>query len=97
MTGEEIRHILHLHLPELRERFGVQEIALFGSCARGDQAVLSDVDLLVTLGRPLGWESIDLHEYLEALPGAQVDLLTREAVMQKPLLWQSIREDLVRV
>ncbi|KUK60725.1 MAG: Uncharacterized protein XD82_1526 [Methanoculleus marisnigri] len=36
-------------LPEIRNRFGVTKIGIFGSTARGDDRPESDVDVLVEL------------------------------------------------
>ena len=55
------------------------------------------MDILVALERPLGWEIVDLRDYLEALLGLPVDLLTVGALRRKPHLWQALREDLVHV
>lgn len=55
------------------------------------------MDILVSLTEPLGLRIVDLHEYLEQLLGVKVDLVAEGAVIRKPLLWQSIREDLVYV
>ena len=79
------------------ERFGVKRIDLFGSVARGDSKEGSDVDLLVELERPLGWEVVDLRDYLQELLGIKVDLVTRPAVSKKALLWESIQKDLIHV
>ncbi len=79
------------------ERFGVKQLGLFGSMARGDSNEGSDVDLLVELKKPLGWEVVDLRDYLQELLGVKVDLVTRSAVSKKALLWKSIQEDLIRV
>ncbi len=95
--SERIKTVLREHLPELQDRFHVVQVALFGSYARGDQADGSDIDLLVELSEPLDWEFVDLHRYLEKLLAARVDLLTVDAARRKPLLWQSIQEDLIRV
>ena len=94
---EEIRRILRAHQPELQKRYHVEEIALFGSYARGEQTETSDLDILVTLSAPLGWEFVDLHDYLAELLETQVELLTRGAVDRKPLLRQFIEKDLVYV
>jgi predicted nucleotidyltransferase len=93
---DEIRRILRAHLPELKERYYVEEIALFGSYARGEQTDESDLDLLVTLSAPLGWEFVDLHDYLAALLETDVDVLTRAAIDRKPLLRHYIEQDLIR-
>lgn len=45
----------------------MRQIGLFGSYTRGEQTSISDVDILVELERPIGWEIVDLHRYLEAL------------------------------
>ena len=96
-TVDRITAVLREHLPELRDKFHVVGIAVFGSYARGDQGDASDIDLLVELSEPLGWEFVDLHRYLEKLLAVRVDLLTVNAVKRKPLLWRSIQEDLIRV
>lgn len=44
-TLAEIRRMLAEHKAELRERFGVARLAVFGSYARGDATPLSDVDI----------------------------------------------------
>lgn len=85
------------HKEELRTRFGVQRIAIFGSYAREEQTPLSDVDRLVELERPIGWEIVDLHAYLEDVLGIEVDLATIGALRRKPLLWRAVQEDLVYV
>ena len=94
-TVEQIRAILSRHRDELRARFGVRRIGIFGSYARGEQTPLSDVDILVELERPIGWEIVDLHRYLEELLSVKVDLVTAGALRRKPLLWQSIQEDVI--
>jgi len=94
---EEIIRVLQEHKGELAQRYGVQELAIFGSYARGEQTLVSDVDILVTLGKPLVLRFFELWDYLENLLGLQVDLLTPNAVRQKPLLWESAQHDLVYV
>ncbi|MEN3010616.1 MAG: nucleotidyltransferase family protein, partial [Candidatus Bipolaricaulaceae bacterium] len=78
-------------------RYGVREIAVFGSHARGDPTPASDVDLLVHLEKPLGLKFFELWDYLEQLLGAPVDLVTPEALSRKPRLWESIKDELVYV
>lgn len=94
---DEICIILRAHRPELKERFHVEEIALFGSYARGDQTDASDLDILVKLNAPLGWEFVDLCEHLAELLETNVDVVTRGAIDRKPLLRHLIEKDLIRV
>lgn len=69
-------------LAEVCRRYGVAELAVFGSVARGEAAYASDVDLTYVLapGRRLGWEIEDLTDELSALFGRRVDLVSRRAL-----------------
>lgn len=94
---DEIRRILRANHTELKERFHVEEIALFGSYARGDQTDASDLDILVELNAPLGWEFVDLCNHLAELLETNVDVVTRRSIDRKPLLRHLIEKDLIRV
>jgi len=81
---------------ELRRRFGIAELALFGSVARGDAGEASDVDFLVEFqGRADFDRYMDLKFFLEDLLGRRVDLVTRKAL--KPRLRPSVDAEAVRV
>ncbi len=94
-SREKVREILARNKGELRARFGVRRIGIFGSYARGEQTPSSDVDILVEFERPMGWEIVDLHRYLEEILGLEVDLVTVGALRRKPYLWQIIQKDLI--
>ena len=96
-TIEQICILLAEHQEDLRRRFGVRVVGIFGSYARGEAGPVSDVDLLLELERPIGWEIVDVKDYLEALLGLRVDIVTLGALRKKPLLLKSIEEDLIRV
>lgn len=68
--------------PDIRERFGVKRIGIFGSFARGDQTVKSDVDVVVELadGYSTLRNFISLADFLEELFRRKVDLLTIEGI-----------------
>lgn len=55
------------------------------------------MDILVELERPIGWEIVDLNDYLESLLGVKVDLITKNAAMSRNRFWEQIKEDLVYV
>ena len=97
MTLAEIQTALQSHWQTLYEADRVRRIGVSGSCARLEGTPLSDVDILVELEGPVGWEIVDLHRYLENSLGVDVDLVTQGAVVRKPLLWESIQEDLIHV
>ena len=96
-TLEEIQAELMAHRQELQEQYHVGRIGIFGSCARREDTLVSNVDILVELDQPVGWEIVDLHRFLEHVLHMKVDLVTKGAVTRKPLLWQSIQEDLIYV
>ena len=72
-------------------------MAIFGSYARNEATSLSDLDLLVELERPIGWDIVDLRDYLEDMLGLKVDLVTPGALKRKRWLWESVMEDLLYV
>jgi len=76
----EIMKTLSSQKQVLVERFKVREIGVFGSYVRGEQEELSDIDILVEFSEPVGWEFIDLLEYLEDFLGLKVDLVTPDAL-----------------
>ena len=73
LSKDEVMDILRRQMPFLRQRYGVERIALYGSFARGKPTRRSDVDLLVELSRPLGLEFVALAEHMEAALGRKVD------------------------
>jgi len=60
----------------LREKYGVERIAVYGSFAKGNQTKKSDIDILVQLVKPLGLDFIELAYYLEKVLKRKVDLAT---------------------
>lgn len=81
---------------ELQTRFGVQELALFGSTARDTNGVDSDVDLLVSFAGPATSKRyFGVQFYLEDLLGCRVDLVTDKAL--RPELRPYIERDSIRV
>ncbi len=69
-------------LREICERYGIAELEVFGSVARGEARPDSDVDLLFVL-RPdarLGFGLFRLEDELAELFGRRVDLLAKDSV-----------------
>ena len=96
MKRDQVAAILEQHAPDLRQRFGVRSLALFGSVARDQAGATSDVDLIVEFDRPLGYLGFfALQDHLERLLGSKVDLGTRESL--KPRLRARVLQELVDV
>ena len=96
MTRDETLQLLRSHSDEIRTRFGVKRLAVFGSTARDEARVDSDVDVLVEFeGDPTFDGYWNVKEFLEALLDRTVDLVTDDAV--RPQLRPYIEQDLVDV
>ncbi len=93
---ERIKKILRKHKPELRRKYYVKYIGIFGSYVRGEQKKASDVDILVEFSKPIGMlKFIELEEYLSRILGTKVDLVSRKAL--KPRIGKKILEEVVKV
>jgi len=96
---ESVINCLRQHLEYLRQNFYIKTLALFGSFARGDADLTSDVDLVVEFDRPIGLRFMELCDYLEECLGREVDLLTLTGVqhIRNPDISRSILGSLVYV
>jgi len=80
---QDIKAALAKHKPEIQREFKVKEIGIFGSYTWGKQKEKSDIDVLVEFSEPVGlFKFMDLEEYLQALFGVKVDLVSRKALKQ---------------
>ncbi len=69
---------LRAHKATMAQRFGVVDLALFGSFARDQATDASDVDLLVRFNGPKDWRCyFGAEAYLEDLLNRPVDMVTR--------------------
>jgi len=76
ISCEDIISILRKELPRLKDEYGVERIALYGSFAKGNPKKTSDVDILVDIRRPIGLEFVALANVLEDKLGRKVDIAT---------------------
>lgn len=96
MDPAAVLQLLAQHKPAMSERFGVLDLALFGSVARGQASARSDVDLLVRFDGPATSERyFGLMFYLEDLLGRPVDLVTDKAL--RPELRPHVERDAIHV
>ena len=96
MKNTEIIQLLRQRRDELRKRFGVKSLAVFGSVARGEAGPDSDVDILVEFeGRATFDRYMGLKFFLEDLLGRRVDLVTRKAL--KPRLRPYVEQEAIYV
>jgi len=96
MNRAQTVQLLTEHKPFLSSRFGVTQLALFGSTARNSATGASDIDILVDFDGPATSECyFGVQFYLEDLFGCPVDLVTEKAL--RPELRPFIEKEAVRV
>jgi uncharacterized protein len=81
----DVLGLLRQHEPEIKNRFGVATIGIFGSFIRGEERPESDVDVLVTFrkGKETFDNYMDCKFYLEDLFGRKVDLIMKGAIKKR--------------
>jgi predicted nucleotidyltransferase len=97
-SAEEIKRTLLQHKAELKRKFKVKSIGVFGSYVRGEQKQGSDVDILVEFDEDaeIGFfKFLDLEEFLSRKLGVKVDLVTKNAL--KPYIGKRILQEVVMV
>jgi len=79
----EIENKLKELKPVLLRKYFVDKIGYFGSYSRNEQNENSDIDILVSFKKPLGWEFFDLQELLENELKIKVDLVSEKALKKQ--------------
>ncbi|SNZ10662.1 hypothetical protein SAMN06265182_1916 [Persephonella hydrogeniphila] len=84
-TLEDIKQLLNKHKKEIKEKYGVKNLYIFGSYVREEQTPESDIDILVEFekGKKTFDNYMDLKFYLEDLLGKKVDLVIKEVVRKE--------------
>jgi hypothetical protein len=84
------------NLEQIRQRFSVERLSVFGSVVRGEAGESSDVDVLVAFEKKANFDIfMDLKFYLEELLGMGVDLVTEKAL--RPQVRRTIEQEMVDV
>lgn len=80
--------------PELQRKYGLSEIALFGSYSRDEQTPESDIDLMID------FEKLDVHKFFECaytledlFKDKKVQIVTKGGI--KPRYFEAIKPDLL--
>lgn len=96
MNRSRALELLTQSKPILAARYGVTQLALFGSTARDAARSNSDIDILVAFDGPATSERyFGVQFYLEELFGSPVDLVTEKALREE--LRPFIEKEAVRV
>ena len=66
--------------PVLKE-YGVKRASVFGSVARGEDSPKSDIDIMVSLGKPMGmFAYMNLIREIENKLDRKIDLVTENSI-----------------
>jgi len=96
MSKQEVLRRLEESMGEIRRRFSVAKLSIFGSFARGEGSAQSDLDVLVSFEQKATFDLfMDLKFYLEELLGIKVDLVTDKAL--RPQVRQAIEGEIIDV
>jgi len=80
--------------PELEQKYGLKEIALFGSYSRDEQTPESDIDLFVDFREVSADNFFDCIFKLEdTFPKQKIQVVTRGGI--KPKYFEAIKPDLI--
>jgi hypothetical protein len=86
--------ILRRQLPNLRVKYHVRYLGIFGSYVQGTSRKNSDLDVLVDFSQsPSLFEFIQLENDLSSIIGVKVDLVMKSTL--KPLIGQHILREVV--
>lgn len=88
-TLEKVRRERRVMLPELRQRYPIAYLGVFGSWVRGEQREGSDLDLLVDFDGPIDlFAYARLQEEIGRRLGVPVDLVHRPGL--KPAIGRNV-------
>ena len=97
MNSLEIkRQLLKEHKNDLKMKYGVTRIGIFGSHVRNEAHEDSDIDILVDLDGTIGLiKFIEMEHYLSKILGGKVDLVISENL--KPRIGKIILQEVIYV
>ena len=84
-TIDELLTVLKACRQGLTERFGVMDLAVFGSYVKGKQSKRSDIDLLVELDKSHKTfdNYMELKFFLSRAVGGKVDLVLKDSMREE--------------
>jgi predicted nucleotidyltransferase len=97
-TFEQIKSTLAKHKEELRLKYKIKEIGIFGSYVKGEQKKQSDIDILVEFEETADLSLLDfigIENYLSDVLGIKVDLVEKHTL--KPRIGKHVLEEVVNI
>ena len=95
MNREIIKKLRKLK-PILKEKFGIEEIGVFGSVARGEDTENSDIDIVILKAKKKNYfDLIDIKYILKEYLNKEVDIGYYDSI--RPIIRRHIDKDLINV
>lgn len=96
MNKNEVIQILKKLQPDLNSKYGLSSLALFGSVARGEEQVASDIDVLIDLEENTSANFFNIAFLLQdTFYPVKVDIVSRKGI--KPAYFNAIAKELICV
>lgn len=93
---EKLIERLRKEYPDLKGRYRIRSLGIFGSYVHGEQHKRSDLDVLVEFYEPPGLiKYLELEYYLGDLLGIKVDLVMKDTL--KPAIARRVLSEVVSV
>lgn len=92
-SKEKILKVLRDNKEQLKSKYPIQSIGLFGSYARNENNSNSDIDIIIKFNDTIGIEFIDLADEIESILQNRVDLVSANGIKEKYIL--EIKKDII--
>ena len=95
LSTDEIITYLKQNMALLNERFGVTRIGIFGSFARGEQSIASDIDMVVEMDKDRKniHSFLKLKRFLEKEMSREIDLGFEHSL--KPAIKEKVTKQII--
>ncbi|WP_457560633.1 nucleotidyltransferase family protein [Caminibacter sp.] len=82
--------------PSLQEKYGIEEFAVFGSVARGEETKKNDIDIVILKAQKKNYfDLMDAKYFLEDVLKKKVDIGYFDAI--RPIIRRHIEKELISV
>ena len=93
---DEIKSVLARHKNDLKIKYNVKKIQIFGSYVRGENKENSDLDILVEFEKPISLiKFLQLENYLSNILGIKVDLVMKKSL--KPYIKKQALKEAINI
>ena len=92
-TLQSILAKLRQYKPELKKKYPITHIGVFGSYARGEANDESDIDIAVEIDGSMGLNFVAMADEIESLFGIKTDVIPKRSI--KPEYLSQIEKEIV--